>query len=323
MKVIASVPTYNSETTIEETLYSLIKQSHPFHEIRVYDNHSSDKTVEIVSQMMKVCPILKLIMNEVNVGAEGNFTRCISEAEGDLIVIAHADDVYHLDFNKNVVAEFLKNDQVVASFCAANEIDQAGKVIGKRFIPHEIDLESSSYLNKVQAMELFYKFGNFITCPSVVVRSSIMREKIKTWNGTTFKTSADLDVWIRLLDYGDMVFINKNLINYRVAEASYSYRIAKRRMTKHDIFLVLESDENKVFGHKFRTYLNFLLNKDYANCFLNTLRTKDQKQISVFNWNTDFNFFHLVKVGTSSFWHLKMLFAILGLRAMYLLKRLL
>lgn len=323
MKVIASIPSYNSASTIEETILSLNSQTHPLYKIRVYDNQSTDNTREIVKELMCSISNLELIVNETNLGAEGNFTKCIAEASHDLCLIAHADDVYNKDFIKSAVEVFVNNQDVVATFCAANEINDRSEVIGKRFTPEELKKDSIAIIDREKGMSLFYQYGNFVTCPSVVARSTVFREKIRIWDGKTYHTSADLDVWMRLLEHGSMAFINKDLINYRVAEASYSYRIAKIRTAKHEIFRVLEGKKYEDYAKKFHKNLNFLLNKDSANRFLNVIRKKDKALIRSYQWEARFNFLSIFKVGISSYWHFKMMFAILVLRAIYTLARVL
>ena len=77
IKITASVPAYNSESTIKETLESLLAQSYPFEQIKIYDNNSTDKTRDIVIHLMEKHKNLFLIESETNLGAEGNFSRCI------------------------------------------------------------------------------------------------------------------------------------------------------------------------------------------------------------------------------------------------------
>lgn len=323
MLITASVPAYNSESTIKETILSLANQSYPFSQIKIYDNKSTDNTRSVIKELMKDVRNLILIENEENVGGEGNFTKCIGEAEGDLCVVAHADDIYHKDFAKKNVELFESDSNLSGIFCAANEIDGYGEVIGKRYVPSELRHSDSTKLSKEEAIKLFYKYGNFVTCPSVVVRSNIFREKIKIWDGSTYKTSADLDVWFRLLDVGNLGFINDTLINYRVADASYSYRVAKVRTEKHDIFKVLEAPKNARFAKDNQRELNFLLNKDFANRFLNTIRAKDLERVKAYSWDCDFDLTRIIKMGFASGWHLKMMSAVLVLRMIYKIKRVL
>ncbi len=323
MLITACVPTYNSELTIRETILSLVNQSKPFYKIKVYDNQSTDKTRDIIKMLMKEYENLELIINEKNVGAEGNFTRCIMGAEGDLCVIAHADDVYDMNFSKSNIHYFSTYPELSATFCLANEIDDSSHIVGRRYIPKELNRNSFTKISKEQGISLFYSYANFVTCPSVVVRSKIYKEQIKFWDGSTYNTSADLDVWMRLLETGDLGFINKPLINYRVAEASYSYRVAIIRTSKHDIFKVLEAPKNELFSIKHKSQLLFLLNKDFAARFLNTLRLKNLDKIKSFKWESDFDFTNIIKNGFHSSWHFKMMCSIIGLRLLYFVTRVL
>jgi hypothetical protein len=157
-------------------------------------------------------------------------------------------------------------------------------------------------------LALTFKYGNFITCPSVLVKTQAYLENIKVWNGGQFKTSADLDVWLRLAKVGDLVAIRKKLIRYRVADASFSYRIAKVRVARHDIFLVLDQYKN---AENINDY-NFLILKDQAIRSLNIIRSK--KYDVEFPSDIPFDFCLILKKMFQSMWHLKMGTAIIGIK---------
>jgi hypothetical protein len=216
------------------------------------------------------------------------------------------------DFVSSSVRVLEQNPECVATFCAAIEIDENENKTGIRLVPKEIAQERLSILLKEKLLNLVFTYGNFITCPSVVVRSEIYREKICVWNGSTYNTSADLDVWLRLSEFGNVAFINEYLIKYRVAEASYSFRIAKKRTTKHDIFLVLE---------RFRSHLEtesykFLLLKDQAIRSLNLIRTKTHQ--NGFPNEVRFNLAFVLKQMFKSKWHFKMGVSIIGINLLKL-----
>lgn len=311
-KVCLCIPLYNSETTIAATLESLLAQTYPAFKIKVFDNQSTDCSVEVVKTIAQKHPSIELIINEKNVGAEGNFTLCLQAAEGDYCAIVHADDIYHHDYIKKSVDSLEKNPDAVASFCHANEIDGEGKIISERFKPYELQQESKLELKNLK--KLVYRYGNFITCPSVMARADIYREKIKTWNGQQFKSSADLDVWMRLASLGSLVAIPEPLINYRVAEASHSFRIAKKRITRHDLFLVLDQYRDSTVEDDYR----FLLLKDQALRSLNIIRNK---QATPYPAELRFDLMLVIRKMFQSKWHLKFGMSILGIKLLTLLKR--
>lgn len=315
-QVTLCIPLYNAETTIARTLDSLVAQSYPVFKIKVFDNVSTDNGRNLVLDYAKRFPIIELHESETNVGAEGNFTKCLLAAEGDYSAIVHSDDLYEKDYVLKSVEALEKNPSAQASFCAAFEINSHEEVIGKRLSPLELAENEISVLSFDDLLSLVFKYGNFITCPSVMAKSQVYREEIKVWNGSKFNTSADLDVWLRLAKLGAIVAIREPLIRYRVAEASYSYRIAKKRTTRHDIFLVLDQYKN---SENIADY-NFLALKDQAIRNLNILRNK--KRDEAFPSDVKFYFSLVVKKMFHSKWHLKMGLAILGIRFLVVLFKL-
>jgi hypothetical protein len=137
-------------------------------------------------------------------------------------------------------------------------------------------------------------------------RAEVFKNKIKHWNGDQFKTSADLDVWLRLTQIGNFGFLTSPLIKYREAQASTSYRLKKVRTHRHDLFLVLDMYkselENDGLGH-----YSFLECKDLALRIFNGSR--DQECISSFRpWKSS----HL-KLALSSSFHFQFYWKILAI----------
>lgn len=101
LKISAVVPTYNSEKIIKECLDSLIAQTHPFDEIILVDNASTDKTREII----KNYPFKKILL-------EKNMERCVSRntgwraAQNELVAIIENDSVYDIHWVEKVLECF-------------------------------------------------------------------------------------------------------------------------------------------------------------------------------------------------------------------------
>lgn len=293
------MPVYNSESTLAKTLESLVTQDYPEIKIKIFDNCSIDGSVTIAKTYKEKYLFIEIIQQDKNIGAEANFTKCLEGAEGDYTAIVHADDIYERTFVSQSVAALEGSRDAVASFCHANEIDSAGSISGERFFPTEIKSLDLTILSGSQLKSLIYRYGNFIICPSVMARSDIYRDKIKMWNGVTYKTSADLDVWFRLSELGPIIALSKPLMKYRVAETSHSFRIARTRITKHDIFLVLERYLSDIYTSD---YL-FLLMKDQALRAYNILQTKNQNEPNPFG--PEFSYRLLFKKMFQSKWHFK------------------
>jgi len=306
MKLVTiCIPTFNTARTVEETIMSLLNQTYKNIKIKVFDNCSEDNTVELVEKLILTYPNIELYKNESNIGGEANFTKCIEHAEGDYTAIFHSDDIYHSSIVEEQVEAISKND-LVAVATHANTIDMDGKITGERFIPRELNTKSLNVLDSKTLLNLTYRYGNFITCPSVMIKSDVLKNKISIWNGADYKTSADLDVWIRLSLLGKFGFISKKLINYRIGDVSFSYNLKKVRTHRHDLFLVLDKYLEQTSKEAKKSY-KFLVEKDNAFRVINLLKTKQKlKGIEMSNP------FKILSVGLSSRWHAKFYLAIVS-----------
>lgn len=275
-EVCICIPCYNSEKTISDTLQSIIEQDYPNISIKVFDNASTDRTRQIVENFFGRGRKITLYTREINIGGERNFSACMEHAEGIYSGIFHSDDIY----TKTMVSEQVRFLQMHANCGAvathALVINENNEVTGERFVPYEIQNTKSIELIKDELLELSFKYGNFITCPSVMFRTDILTNQIRNFRGELFKTSSDLDVWLRISEFSTFGFINKPLIKYRASTASYSFNLARVRICDHDLFLVLNYYLVAVGrgNAAFKSLLakkEFLLMKDRANTNINRL----------------------------------------------------
>ena len=98
-KISICMCTYNGEAYIQEQLDSIVAQTVKPYEIIVYDDKSTDKTVEIVKEYAEKYPDIqwKIHVNEVNTGWRINFKNCLQEACGEIIFLADQDDIWNND----------------------------------------------------------------------------------------------------------------------------------------------------------------------------------------------------------------------------------
>ncbi|RUM91423.1 MAG: hypothetical protein DSZ27_06445 [Thiomicrospira sp.] len=276
--VCICIPCYNNQDTIHDTLNSIVRQDYDNLKIKVFDNASTDSSREIVNSFIDQGHPIKLYTREINVSGEENFNTCIAAAEGEFCAIFHSDDVYEPEIISSQVAFLVDRLNCQAVSVHAKVIDENGQYTGDRMIPEELRRKASQEieLSREELIELSFKYGNFITCPSVLFRTDILKNHIKEFNGSSFKSSADLNVWLRVTEKGNFGFINRPLINYRLSSSSFSFNLARARMFDHDLFLVLDDflsqqQKSNVTHAELQKYRNFLLMKDRANTNLNRL----------------------------------------------------
>ncbi len=286
--VCICIPCFNNELTIADTLDSIVNQSYSKMTIKVFDNASSDNTRDIVQKFIERDDRVALYTREHTVSGEENFNTCIGAAEGDYCAIFHSDDIYEPTIIAEQVDYLSRKGQALAVSTHASLIDEHSKQTGERMVPPELLKYNEWELDRATLINLSFKYGNIITCPSVLFRTEILKNHIKGFNGKDFQSSADLDVWFRITEKGTLGYINKPLIRYRISAVSYTYNMVRARIKDHDLFLVLDNllgncDLPPEFCKELFRYRNFLLMKDRANTNLNRLilRRSDFQNIDI------------------------------------------
>ena len=89
--------TYNGEAFVEEQINSILSQTYPVYELLIFDDVSSDNTVQTIRRIGKEHPVIKLVVNEKNLGFTRNFEQAIKAATGDVIAISDQDDIWMKD----------------------------------------------------------------------------------------------------------------------------------------------------------------------------------------------------------------------------------
>lgn len=234
--VCICIPTYNASATILETLKSILAQSYTNIVIHISDNASTDDTVKVIESVVDIR--LNIHRNNVNIGGEGNFTRCIEMATGKYTAIFHADDIYEKNIVEMQVAYLETNSDVGAVFTKAITIDEIGLPIGVvGGVPGGNGSVSRLHFTDLLKTMLFHH--NFLVCPSVMVRTDIYANEIKVWGNSLFKSASDVDTWLRLASTRPIAIIEECLMQYRISRAQYSH-LNRNRIERADFFLVMD-----------------------------------------------------------------------------------
>ncbi|MCX5792246.1 MAG: glycosyltransferase family 2 protein [Elusimicrobia bacterium] len=243
--VSVCIPAYNVSRTLSATLDSLLSQTYHNIKIIVSDNASTDDTREIAEKYSRLDPRVVLFRQAKNLGGEGNFTECIRLGEGKYTAIYHADDMYAPDTVLRSVDALEKNEEAAAAFVMAHGVDETGsKVLRTYKLPAGLSAGPDGLYRFPELFRAVLKYGNFFFCPGVMVRTSVYKNLVVTWDVGRYKNSSDLHVWFRISEKFPVVIIDEPLLHYRLAATSYSYNLARSRTWRLDLFLLLDDYVN-------------------------------------------------------------------------------
>src|SRR3990172_1211529 len=89
------LPAYNQESFIEESVLSAVNQDYDPLEVIVADDHSRDRTAEIIQELaLKYPDRIVPVINEANLGIAGNMNKALLSCRGELIAFSAGDDLW-------------------------------------------------------------------------------------------------------------------------------------------------------------------------------------------------------------------------------------
>ncbi|MGC6583594.1 glycosyltransferase family 2 protein [Paenibacillus sp. Dod16] len=96
IKVQVLLSTYNGEQYISEQIQSILNQTHPFISILIRDDGSTDQTIQVLEQLIKLHPDKIKLIKGTNVGVVSSFFELLRAAdpEADYYCFCDQDDVW-------------------------------------------------------------------------------------------------------------------------------------------------------------------------------------------------------------------------------------
>lgn len=235
------VPAYNAAATLAGTLDSILAQTYKNISVLVVDNASTDGTAAIADRYAAADGRVKVLRHAENAGAEGNFTRCLALAAGDYTAIYHSDDVYAPTMVEEQAAFLEAHPEAGAVFAMAESIDENGKPGRVYRLPPGLRRDAPALYGFDEIFRAVLKYGNFFFCPGAMARTPVYRDYIRVWDVSDYKSSADLDVWLRILKRWPVGIIDKPLLKYRIGAGSFSFHALRGKTGPHDMLKVLEA----------------------------------------------------------------------------------
>lgn len=145
-RVSVIVPNYNYAHYLRARLRSILDQTLPPFEIIFLDDCSTDESLRVARETLRGADIdVHLIAGEAKASSVfAQWRRGVSEAKGDLVWIAEADDLSDPRFLATCAQAFA-DPSVVMSYTQSRQIDAAGRVLDADYLTYVSDIDADRW----------------------------------------------------------------------------------------------------------------------------------------------------------------------------------
>jgi len=176
LRLSIAMATFNGELYLREQLSSLLAQDRRPDEIIIFDDSSTDRTVDIAYQFKAYAPFdIRIFTGSTRVGYEKNFERAIRECTGDIIFLCDQDDYWYPKKMLVIERHFIEHEWIMG-------------------VVHDLDLADSHLKPTGEKLTNYFRSAGTLghNCKSLVAGC-----------GTAFRsTLRDLVMPIPELNYG-------------------------------------------------------------------------------------------------------------------------
>lgn len=205
------MPAYNCEAYVADALQSIIDQTYENLEIIIVDDHSTDNTWSIISEIAEKDKRIKPFRNKENLKIVGTMNFAIKESTGKYLARMDADDIRSLDSIEKQVDVLEKNDTIVIVGGASQICDENMNVLNER---------RYSLVDKDIRAKLF-RYSPY-THGSIVMRADALEDEPYRLNW-----AEDYDLYFRLGNRGQFANLNEVVYKLRTHPGSVSRSKAK------------------------------------------------------------------------------------------------
>lgn len=216
-EVSVAMSVYNGEKYLRDSIESILKQTYKNFEFIICDDASTDSSVEIIQEYMKVDKRIVLLKNDTNLGLASSLNKCISQANGNYIARMDADDLSLPDrFEKQIA--FLKQNEQVSFVCGGVFLIDDDGILGERVGKKSLTKEN------------VFKYQP-IAHPTVIIKKKVLEEVSGYTVAPYTKRGQDFDLWCKLYSkgyYGEN--LKQTVLYYREDKLAYQKRLFKYRL---------------------------------------------------------------------------------------------
>jgi len=232
MLISVCLPTYNGFESLSHAVLSVLSQSHSELELLISDDASTDGTFELVQALARTDNRIKCWRNDVRLGLFGNYNLCLERASGEFIKPFAQDDILMTEALDEMAAVLTK-ESGVELVCVDGELGDlyAGDICEGE----NLRLQGQRTNGKSAILQCLRSYRNLIGEPvAVMFRASAKDLKFKT----TYRSLGDLELWMRILERGDVWHIEKQLVSFKQHGSSETTKLLENLDWVPDFYLL-------------------------------------------------------------------------------------
>jgi glycosyltransferase involved in cell wall biosynthesis len=211
--VSVCVPVYNAEPYLEETLRSVLAQSYQHWELVIVENQSTDGSRALIERLVNETADarLRVHLNDTHLDMASNMNRSLELARGEFVKILCADDTMEPDCLAVQVRALEEHPGAVMAACARRIINAQG-----RLLFHRRTFRREGLISGRSAIQGCLHAGtNLVGEPTMVLLRASALQGVP-WLDAAAAYCVDLELWLRLLLRGDLVYTRLPLASFRV-----------------------------------------------------------------------------------------------------------
>ena len=200
-------PVYNTELYLEETIASVMQQSHIHWELLlVIDAKSSDQSLKLAQKWAYQEPRIRCLQSESNLGVAHNRNFGIQQAKGEFIAFLDSDDLWHPQkLEKQIL--FMKSQTLDFSYHSYQQMSEKGQILPLiRKAPPQV-----TYSDLLKT--------NSLGCLTIMIRTAVLKQ----YSFQPHLPHEDFLLWLEILKQIPKAHgLNEILAYYRVLPHSRS-----------------------------------------------------------------------------------------------------
>lgn len=232
--VTVAVMSYNNGPYLAKTIESILAQEGVSLELLVFDDRSSDDSVETLKRYVGDLRF-SFQVNPTNLGMAGNYNRCVQSGSGRYVVVLGSDDILYPGHLSSLVQAMDASPKAALGYTQCNWIDEHGDLIC--YADHPGHRRQSYSGGRDEVIDLL-TFDSYITPSASILRRSAL-PCITLPEGGIHRSNllaGDWELWIRLArTFPGFVFLRQPSVGYRVhsGQISNSFYGTERPLKEH------------------------------------------------------------------------------------------